>query len=106
TSGQRAVRGPRLRSLDRATRFGLEVGLTVHAVRAGAGVVEVPVAMEHRHTGRTVAGFAHRGRQGADAIRALWPRLTTARARVAVVVVATLVAMVAMAWSAGRAVPA
>lgn len=105
-SGQRAVRGSLLRSLDLAPRFGLEVGLTVDAVRAGGRVVEVPVAMDHRHTGRTMAGFAHRGRQGVDAWRALWPRLTTARARVALVLAGLLVAMAAASWSATRAVPA
>ena len=50
-SGQRAVRGELLRSLALAPRFGLETALTVDAVRAGARVVEVPVAMDHRHTG-------------------------------------------------------
>ncbi|MEO5680288.1 MAG: glycosyltransferase, partial [Acidimicrobiales bacterium] len=44
-SGQRAVRGELLRSLVLADRFGLEVGMTVDAVRAGAVVVEVPVTM-------------------------------------------------------------
>ena len=105
-SGQRAVRGSLLRSLDLAPRFGLEVGLTVDAVRAGGRVVEVPVAMDHRHTGRSVAGFAHRGRQGVDAWRALWPRLTTARGRVALILAGLLVAMAAATWSAGRAAPA
>lgn len=75
-SGQRAVRGPLLRSLDLASRFGLETALTIDAVRSGARVVEVDVVMEHRHTGRTLAGFAHRAGQGRDVVRALWPRLT------------------------------
>jgi hypothetical protein len=104
-SGQRAVRGPLLRSLDLAPRFGLEVGLTIDAVRAGARVLEVPVAMDHRHTGRTVAGFAHRGRQGADIVRALWPRLTTARTRMAAVVLLALIVMVGASWSGARAAP-
>jgi hypothetical protein len=78
-SGQRAVRADLLRSLKPAARFGLEVGLTIDAVRHGARVLEVPVALDHRHTGRTLSGFAHRGRQGADVVRALWPRLTSAR---------------------------
>ena len=85
-SGQRAVRGELLRGLDLAPRFGLETGFTIDAVRAGARVVEVPVAMDHRHTGRRLAGFVHRGRQGVDISRALWVRLTTARTRVAVIV--------------------
>ena len=104
-SGQRAVRGPLLRSLQLAPRFGLEVGLTVDSVRAGARVVEVPVAMDHRHTGRSVAGFAHRARQGADAARALWPRLTSVRSRVSLVVAATLVAGALASWSGARSVP-
>ncbi len=93
-SGQRAVRASLLRELGAAERFGLEVGLTVDAVRAGASVVEVDVEMDHRHTGRSVAGFAHRARQGRDVLTALWPRLTTARTRMALVAVA-LVATVA-----------
>jgi hypothetical protein len=74
-SGQRAVRAELLRAIDPAPRFGLEVGMTIDAVRRGARVLEVPVTMEHRHTGRRLSGFAHRGRQGADVVRALWPRL-------------------------------
>ena len=104
-SGQRAVRGPLLRSLTLAPRFGLEVGLTVDAVRAGARVVEIPVAMDHRHTGRSVAGFAHRARQGADIARALWPRLTCRRSRTGIVVAALVLAVVAGSWSGARAAP-
>jgi glycosyltransferase involved in cell wall biosynthesis len=74
-SGQRAVRAGLLRELRPAARFGLEVGLTIDAVRRGARVIEVPVTMEHRHTGRRWSGFAHRGRQGVDVLVALWPRL-------------------------------
>jgi hypothetical protein len=101
-SGQRAVRGELLRSLDLAPRFGLEVGLTIDALRAGARVVEVPAAIDHAHTGRTLRGFAHRGRQGADVLRALWPRLTLARGRVRLIAVTLLVAVAAALWSGGR----
>lgn len=104
-SGQRAVRGPLLRSLALAPRFGLEVGLTVDAVRAGARVAEVPVDMDHRHTGRSMAGFTHRARQGADIVRALWPRLTSPRSRTGIVAAALLLAVVAGSWSGARAVP-
>src|ERR671919_399666 len=48
--------------------------ITVDAVRAGFGVVEVPVAMRHAPTGRDLAGFVHRGRQGLDLLRAALPR--------------------------------
>lgn len=86
-SGQRAVRADLLRRLDLAPRFGLETALTIDARRAGARVVEMPVAMDHRHTGRRLSGFRHRGRQGADIARALWPRLTTPNVRVVAIVV-------------------
>ncbi|MDQ3978635.1 MAG: glycosyltransferase [Actinomycetota bacterium] len=101
-SGQRAVRGDLLRSVELAPRFGLEVGMTIDARRTGARVVEVPVAMEHRHTGRTVSGFAHRARQGADVVRALWPRLTSRRARIRLIAVALLAVVAASFWSGGR----
>jgi len=78
-SGQRAVSAQLLRSLELAPRFGLEVALTIDAVRAGARVVEVDVVLGHRHTGRTLAGFAHRARQGRDIVAALWPRLRSGR---------------------------
>lgn len=76
-SGQRAVRADLLRDLPSCERFGLEVALTIDAVRSGARVVEVEAEIEHQHTGRSVAGFRHRGRQGLDILQALWPRLTT-----------------------------
>ena len=78
-SGQRAVAAPLLRSLKLGARFGLEVALTIDAVRAGARVVEIDVALDHHHTGRTLAGFAHRARQGRDVVAVLLPRLTGRR---------------------------
>jgi hypothetical protein len=99
-SGQRAIGAPLLRSLDLASRFGLETALTIDVVRRGGSVVEVDVAMDHHHTGRSVRGFWHRGRQGADVVRALWPRLTTAAQRIgAMVLVALLLAAVALVES-------
>ncbi|MDQ6796730.1 MAG: glycosyltransferase [Actinomycetota bacterium] len=80
-SGQRAVSGPLLRSVELAPRFGLETALTIDAVRAGARVIEVDIAVEHRHTGRSLGGFAHRARQGLDIVKALLPRVAPGRAR-------------------------
>jgi glycosyltransferase involved in cell wall biosynthesis len=74
-SGQRAVRASLLRRLELAPRFGLETALTIDALRAGARVAELHVDLEHRHTGRRLSGFVHRGRQGRDIALALWPRL-------------------------------
>lgn len=74
-SGQRAMPLSLARSLTPAPRFGLEVGLTIDAVRRGARVVEVPTAFDHRHTGRSLGGFLHRMRQGRDLVLALLPRI-------------------------------
>ena len=101
-SGQRAVRGELLRSLALAPRFGLETALTVDAARSGARVVEVAVAMDHRHTGRRLSGFAHRGRQGADIVRALWSRLTSSRTRIGLIGAGLVVAIVLALWSGSR----
>lgn len=96
-SGQRAVRGPLLRALfalsPPSERFGLETALSIDALANGARVIEVEVEADHHHRGRSLAGFAHRGRQAADISRALWPRLTSKRLRVGVMVVAFLAAL-------------
>ena len=47
--------------------------MTVDAVRAGARIAEVELPLDHAHTGRTLAGFAHRGRQAVDIVRAAVP---------------------------------
>ena len=101
-SGQRAVRAPLLRSLPRPERFGLEAAMTIDARRSGARVLEVPVPMDHRHTGRSVAGFGHRARQGTDVARALWPRLTTEIQRIGVILLAFVVTAGALLWSGTR----
>ena len=74
-SGQRAIQADALAAVrPLAPGFGLEVGMTIDAVRAGLRVVEVPVAMRHAVTGRDVAGFVHRARQGRDLLLAAGPR--------------------------------
>jgi hypothetical protein len=105
-SGQRAVRAELLRDLTSAERFGLEAAMTVDAVRAGARVVEVDAAIEHRHTGRSFRGFAHRARQGLDVARALWPRLTTHPVRIGLTVLVAVLVLGAMFAGAGAARPA
>ena len=70
-SGQRAMRSRVLRDvLPFAAGFGMETGMTIDAVRADHRVCEVELDLEHRATGRTVGGFAHRGRQARDILRA------------------------------------
>ena len=60
-SGQRAMRADVLRAVTPfAPRFGMEIGMTVDAIRAGYRVAEIEVDLEHRATGRTWRGFTHR----------------------------------------------
>ena len=63
-SGQRALNTKAFEvARPFAFGYGVEVALTVRALRAGLRVVEVPTTMSHAATGRNVAGFVHRGRQ-------------------------------------------
>jgi glycosyltransferase involved in cell wall biosynthesis len=69
-SGQRAMRIEVLRAvLPFAPGYGMEIGMTVDAVRAGYRVAEVELDLEHRATGRTLGGFVHRGAQLRDFAR-------------------------------------
>jgi hypothetical protein len=66
-SGQRALDRPTLeRVLPFAHGFGMEVGMTIDAVRGGARVAEIELPLTHRATGRTAGGFLHRARQLLD----------------------------------------
>jgi len=70
-SGQRALRTDVLRAtLPFARGYGMEIGMTVDAVRAGHRVGEYELDLSHRATGRSLSGFLHRGRQLSDFIRA------------------------------------
>jgi Glycosyl transferase family 2 len=73
-SGQRAL-SPAAREacFPLAPGFGCEVRMTIDAVRAGLSVEEPELELEHRATGRDLAGFAHRGRQLLDALVATGP---------------------------------
>jgi len=75
-SGQRALTAAALAAVrPLAPGFGLEVGMTIDAVRAGLRVVEIPIeGLSHRPTGRGPQGFAHRARQGADILAAVAAR--------------------------------
>jgi glycosyltransferase involved in cell wall biosynthesis len=69
-SGQRALRADVLRTvLPFARGYGMEVGMTVDAVRAGYRLHEYELDLSHRATGRSFSGFAHRARQLADFTR-------------------------------------
>jgi glycosyltransferase involved in cell wall biosynthesis len=70
-SGQRALRVETVRAtLPFATGFGMEIGMTVDAIRSGYRLREYELDLEHRASGRTFAGFLHRGAQLRDFVRA------------------------------------
>jgi glycosyltransferase involved in cell wall biosynthesis len=74
-SGQRAMRDEVLRAaLPFARGYGMELGMTVDAVRAGYRVREYELDLSHRATRRDLAGFLHRARQLTDFARAYLSR--------------------------------
>lgn len=66
-SGQRALRAEVFQVVvPFAPRFGMEIGMTVDATRAGFRVGEVELDLAHRATGKSLRGFVHRARQLKD----------------------------------------
>ena len=66
-SGQRAMSAATLRKLlPFQPGWGMEMGMTITAVRAGLRVEEIELELAHRATGRTLGGFLHRGAQLRD----------------------------------------
>jgi glycosyltransferase involved in cell wall biosynthesis len=75
-SGQRALTVEALRAtLPFARGFGMEIGMTVDAVRAGYRLREYELDLEHRATGRSPRGFAHRAGQMFDFLRVYVSRM-------------------------------
>jgi glycosyltransferase involved in cell wall biosynthesis len=74
-SGQRVIRWDALPAvLPFAPGFGVEVAMTLDALRAGLRVVEVQVELRHNATGRDLAGVVHRARQAGSIARELTRR--------------------------------
>ena len=74
-SGQRAVRWEALPALlPFAPGFGVEVAMTIDALRAGLRVVEVEVDLRHNATGKDLSGVLHRARQARAIARELTRR--------------------------------
>lgn len=79
-SGQRAMKAEVLSACRPIARgFGVDTALTIDAARLGFSILEVPTDVRHRPTGRDIGGFAHRGRQGWDILRAVMARATGVR---------------------------
>jgi glycosyltransferase involved in cell wall biosynthesis len=69
-SGQRALSAETAAAVTPfAPGFGMEIGMTVDAHRAGLRLTEVELDLEHRTTGKTAPGFFHRARQLRDFLR-------------------------------------
>lgn len=63
-SGQRALTRACLDAvLPFASGYGVEVGLTIRALRHNFRLLEVETSMTHAATGRDLSGFMHRGKQ-------------------------------------------
>jgi glycosyltransferase involved in cell wall biosynthesis len=69
-SGQRAMSAAVLREVVPFARgWGMEIGITIDAVRAGYRLREYELDLEHRAGGRSLRGFAHRAAQLRDFAR-------------------------------------
>jgi glycosyltransferase involved in cell wall biosynthesis len=76
-SGQRALSAAAANAVTPfASGFGMEIGMTVDAHRAGMHLTEVQLDLEHRATGKTAPGFFHRARQLRDFLRVYLTRRT------------------------------
>lgn len=63
-SGQRAITRTCLDAIRPfLSGYGVEVGLTIRALRKGYRLLEVETTMTHAATGRDLKGFIHRGKQ-------------------------------------------
>ncbi len=71
-SGQRAMTREALEALSPFHEaYGVELGMTVNALRQGFRVMEVQTTMNHNETGRDIKGFLHRGRQFIDVLKVI-----------------------------------
>lgn len=74
--GQRIIPAAFLREIELPEGFALEFKITLEAVRRGLRLVEIPVNMHHRVTGRDLSGFLHRGKQYLDILRMIKDELS------------------------------
>ncbi len=68
-SGQRLVHGDFMREINLPDRFGLEFKITLEALRRDMEIIDIPLEIRHRETGRNLQGFVHRGKQFANILR-------------------------------------
>lgn len=71
-SGQRAMTREVLQAVTPFEEaYGVELGMTIKALRQGFRIMEVPTTMSHHETGRDWRGFIHRGKQFLDVLRVI-----------------------------------
>lgn len=71
-SGQRIYRREVIDSIEYIPDdFGIEIAMTVYALKNGYRLEEVDVDMTHSETGRNLAGFKHRGKQFYDILKTI-----------------------------------
>lgn len=71
-SGQRALSRECFEAvLPFAQGYGVEVALTIRALKQDLRILEVMVEMQHRATGKNLSGFIHRGKQYLDVYRTI-----------------------------------
>lgn len=74
-SGQRVLRREVIEKIGPIEEgYGAEVAMTIDALREGFSVLEIPLQMKHRESGRNLQGFLHRWRQYVHIRRALAKR--------------------------------
>lgn len=72
-SGQRAMTREVLQGVTPFREgYGVELGMTLRALKRGYRIMEVPTHMTHKETGRDWQGFKHRGRQFIDVVRVIF----------------------------------
>lgn len=54
------------------THYGIEVAMTIQALKNGFTFKEIPVDMVHRYSDRSLKGFKHRGKQFFDILKTLF----------------------------------
>jgi len=66
-SGQRCFRREIMNpQFLKYNRFGIEFGMTVDLINSNLRIMEVPIQIQHRVTGKDLKGFIHRGKQFFD----------------------------------------
>lgn len=70
-SGQRLMSKEFIEKISIPSNFALEFKITLEALKSDINIVEVPLNIRHRETGRNIYGFVHRGKQFINILNAL-----------------------------------